>query len=92
MRICWRQGRTTAREVLEESLKKRVRDYRTILTLLTRIAQKGYLNVEKDGKTNYYTPAIEGEKALSEEIRRFLDDVVGPDPKRRALLRKMLEE
>ena len=65
MRICWRRGRTTARAVLEESLKNQVRDYRTILTLLTRTAKKGYLNVEKVGKTNYYTPAIEGERALA---------------------------
>ncbi len=92
MRICWRRGRTTAREVLEESLRKQVRDYRTILTLLTRIAQKGYLNVEKVGKTNYYTPAIEGEEALSEEIRRFLDEVVGPEAESRELLRMILKE
>ena len=92
MAICWRRGRTTAREVLEESLENQVRDYRTILTLLTRIAGKGYLDVEKVGKTNYYTPAVEREKALSEEIRRFLSDVVGPDAENRDLLRKMIEE
>ena len=92
MRICWRRGRTTAREVLEESVKNQVRDYRTILTLLTRIAQKGYLSVEKVGKTNNYTPAIEGEEALSEEIRRFLDEVVGPGAESRELLLKILKE
>ena len=55
------------------------------------IAGKGYLEVEKVGKTNYYTPAIGRESALSEEIRRFLSDVVGPDAESRELLRKLVQ-
>lgn len=91
MRIVWRHGRTTVREVLEEDLQQHERDYRTILTLMTRMADKGWLDVEKEGKTNYYTPAIAEKKAVREEIRRFLDEVMGREPKNLELLRRELE-
>ena len=80
MQICWRLGRCTVREVLREDLKTHSRDYRTILTFLTRMANKGWLTVEKEGTTYYYTPAIPQKKALKETIERFLDEVVGPEP------------
>ena len=92
MRICWRRGRSTVREVLQDSLRNSVRDYRTILTLLTRMAGKGYLKVEKVGKTNYYTPAVPQQRALTREIRRFLKEVVGPESENRDLLRELLDE
>ena len=64
MRICWRLGRCTVREVLREDLKTHIRDYRTILTFMTRMTKKGWLLVEKQGNTNYYIPAVaSGESA-----------------------------
>ena len=91
MRICWRLGRANVRQVLREDLKTHIRDYRTILTFMTRMANKGWLEVEKEGNTNYYIPAVEQSQALEEEIRQFLDQVVGPEPENRELLKKILE-
>lgn len=90
MRICWRLGRCTVREVLREDLKTHIRDYRTILTFMTRMARKGWLEVEREGNTNYYRPAASRNMALEEEIHRFLDEVVGSDPENLALLRRVL--
>lgn len=67
------------------------RDYRTILTLLSRMAAKGWLEVEKDGQANYYTAAVPRKKAVQAEIRRFLDEVVGPEREHQELLRAELE-
>ena len=92
MRICWRLGRCTVRDVLREDLKTRTRDYRTILTFMTRMAKKGWLEVEKEGNTNYYTPSVPKKEALAEETWRFLDDVVGPEPEDRKLLKRILSE
>ena len=91
MRICWELGRTTVREILRQDLKTRNRDYRTILTFASRIAKKGYLNVELVGNTNYYTPAISLEDGLQIEIDRFLTDVVGSDPDRLEMVQRALE-
>ena len=92
MRICWRLGRCNVREVLREDLKTRVRDYRTILTFMTRMTKKGWLKVEKKGNTNYYLPAVAQERALREEIQQFLDQVVGPEQENRRLLLRILRE
>jgi BlaI family penicillinase repressor len=92
MRICWRLGRCTVRDVLREDLKTHIRDYRTILTFMTRMANKGWLTVKKQGNTNHYTPSVAEEEAIQEKIRQFLDDVIGSDPHNRELLKKALAE
>ncbi len=92
MRICWRLGRANVRQVLREDLKTHIRDYRTILTFMTRMTNKGWLEVEKEGNTNYYIPAVEQSQALEEEIRQFLDQVVGPEPENLDLLERILAE
>ncbi len=92
MRICWSLRRATVRQVLVEDRKTHHRDYRTILTFMSRMARKGWLEVEKEGNTNYYTPAIAQKKALKREIRRFLDEVVGPEAENRQLLEKILAQ
>lgn len=92
MRICWRLGRCTVRQVLEEDLETHTRDYRTILTFMTRMTKKGWLKAVKDGNINHYTPAIAEDRALTQEIRWFLGYVVGPEPQHRSLLQTALDE
>lgn len=91
MRICWKLGRANVRDILSEDRKTRDRDYRTILTFASRMVAKGFLNVEKDRNTNYYTAAVSRKKALRREIGRFLKEVVGPEPENRELVRRALE-
>lgn len=88
MRICWRLGHCTVREVLKEDHHRPKRDYRTILTFMTRMERKGWLQVEKDGNTNCYSPAVNRKKALQSEIDRFFEDVVGSDPEGLELVRR----
>ena len=90
MRICWRLGRANVRQVLREDLKTHIRDYRTILTFMTRMANKGWLRVEKQGNTNYYSPAALKNAAMDSEIRRFLEEIVGDDPENRQLLHEII--
>ena len=91
MRICWRLGRATVRQVLKEDRKKHRRDYRTILTFMSRMANKGWLKVEKERNTNYYSPAVPQKRALRGEIRLFLDEVVGIEPEHLELLQTALD-
>ena len=92
MRICWRLGRANVRQILKEDLKKRKRDYRTILTFVSRMAAKGFLEVEKEGNTNYYTAALSQKKGLQREIDRFLKDVVGPEQENLELVERAVEK
>jgi len=90
MRICWRLGQCTVREVLAEDLKTRKRDYRTILTFMTRMATKGWLATAKRGNRNLYEPTVAEACAVAHEIDRFLADVVGEEPESLELVERAL--
>ena len=92
MRICWRLGRANVRQVLREDLKTHIRDYRTILTFMTRMTNKGWLEVETEGNTNYYTPVVAQGQALEEEIYQFLEQVVGSEPESLELLKRIVAQ
>ncbi len=89
MRICWRLGRASTRQVLKHDRKGR--DYRTILTFLSRMAKKGFLDVEKIKNTNYYSPALTHEEGLRREIQRFLTEVVGSKPEHLEMVQQALD-
>ena len=91
MRICWKLGRANVRDILREDLKKRTRDYRTILTFVSRMERKGFLKVEKVLNTNYYTAVLSQKAGLRHEIERFLKDVVGPDRDHLEMVQKAVE-
>ena len=74
MQICWKLGRATARQVHDASDGRR--DYRTVKTLLDRIAGKGFLRIEKLGRLSLFAPAVTRQRALSEVITDFVDDVL----------------
>lgn len=76
MNICWRRGQATARQIFDDSLKRRERDYRTVKTMLDRMAAKGYLEIEKLGPLCLYTPLVNRRETLSEAISEFVDIVL----------------
>ena len=49
----------------------------TVLTLLVRLIEKGFLESEKKGKERIYTPLISREEYLSAETESFFDKLHG---------------
>ena len=49
----------------------------TILTLLSRLEERGYVSREKRGKINYYTPLKEKDSYLQETGRKVLKNLFG---------------
>ena len=76
MNICWRLGPATARQVWEESLAERERGYRTVKTLLDRVAAKGYLAIDKVGPVSVYRPLVGRARAVGDAIGRFVSEVL----------------
>jgi predicted transcriptional regulator len=74
MQHCWKLGRATARQIYEASDGSR--DYRTIKTFLDRIADKGFLRIEKLGRLSLYVPAVARQRAVSDVVARFVDKVL----------------
>ena len=49
----------------------------TLLTVLTRLAEKGFVKIEKEGRSSRYFPLITREAYLAGQSRRFLDQLCG---------------
>lgn len=78
MMIIWNLGGTVTRTDIEQHLKKgRNVVPSTILTLLSRLTERGFLQVSKQGKTNYYTPMVEKKDYQSSTGKSFLKNVFG---------------
>ena len=109
MEIIWRRGASLVSEV-EEILNDRRSvplAYKTVLTICTRLSEKGLLSHEKDGRAFRYSPTMTQSEFVTEQafkatdslLNRFGDaalasfvDQVAADPKQLAALRELLEE
>lgn len=78
MQIIWKNPAPVSRMTIEDALQKiHPLAPTTILTLLTRLCEKGFLSLEKDGRTNLYTPLVSERDYLAAESRSFLDRLFG---------------
>ncbi len=70
MMIIWdAEGPVTRSEIEKRLPAERKLSATTVLSFLSRLQEKGFLEVERDGKTNRYRPLVEKETYLREESR-----------------------
>lgn len=74
MRIVWecRPPVTTAM-IMERIGNERGWKIQTVVTLMKRLTERGFLRSEKQGKERYYYPLIEKDAYLSFETEQFID-------------------
>ena len=78
MQAVWQCTPPVSRTDLEEMLHSQYpMAQTTLLTLLTRLAEKGFLAVEKQGRSNVYMPLISRDAYLAAQSRRFVDQLCG---------------
>lgn len=107
MQAVWACEPPVTRSALEQQLTERhPMALTTLLTLLARLADKGFLSVEKVGRSNCYTPKVSRRDYLAAQSRRFLNTLCGGSlpafasalcdsgltPEELAQLRQLLEE
>ncbi|EGX61074.1 CopY family transcriptional regulator [Streptomyces zinciresistens K42] len=104
MRVCWGAEKpVTVRQVLDELNTDRTQPlaYTTVMTVMSRLAEKGVLNRAPQGRGYAYTPAVADEAALAvrEVLRAHGDAAVARfaaeaalDPGLRDRLLRLLEE
>lgn len=74
MQIIWKEPAPVSRMTIETALQSiHPLAPTTILTLLTRLCEKGFLSLKKEGRTNLYEPLITEKEYLAAESRSFLD-------------------
>ena len=70
MMIIWDVGRPVTRAEIEMQLpEERQLSATTILSFLSRLQEKGFVDVYREGKTNVYKAVVPKEKYLREESR-----------------------
>ena len=77
MTILWREGGSTAGEVLEALPAQRPLAYTSVSTILRILEQKGVVNSEKVGRGHRYVPAVDKKDyeafALGQVVNKVFD-------------------
>jgi BlaI family penicillinase repressor len=75
LKVLWRQGEATVREIYEQINTGGTLAYTTVLSLLQTMEQKGLAGHRKEGKTYQYFATIERESTFRSLATGFLDRV-----------------
>lgn len=83
MRIIWENGGTALYSYIMEELEKDKNEWKknTVLTLLSRLIEKGFLKTKKIGRRNEYVAIVEQQEYQTMQTHSFLDRVYGGDVK-----------
>ena len=78
MQAIWDCQVPAARTEINERLKEtHPMAQTTLLTVLTRLADKGFIRIEKEGRSARYIPLISRQDYLAQQSRRFLEQLCG---------------
>ena len=75
MKILWEKGKATVKEVQEALYSKKYWSYTTVMTLLVRMFNKGYLKRKKTGMAYVYEPKASQRKTIGKIVNKFVDRV-----------------
>jgi predicted transcriptional regulator len=75
MKIVWKAGQATVREVYETLLERRKVAYTTVLTMMKILETKGYLTKDSDERAHVYRPARAEQTVVRSMVREFVDRV-----------------
>lgn len=78
MQALWACGKPAGRAQIEEKMQERndreePLAQTTLLTLLSRLEQKGFIKAEKQGRSSVYTPLVTRESYQRSQSRSFVD-------------------
>lgn len=72
-RIVWSLGGATARQVFEALPADRELDFKTVQTYLRRLEAKGYLRVDREGRSNVYRSTVRPGRVIGEVVNDVLN-------------------
>lgn len=75
LKILWRQGEASVREVQEALIPFRELAYTSVMTIMNIMFKKGYLRRKKVGKGYHYIPRISEEKTTHGMLGDLVDRV-----------------
>jgi BlaI family transcriptional regulator, penicillinase repressor len=75
MKVVWKLGDASVRDVYETLRKERPVAYTTVMTMMSTLEAKGYLKKRPDGRAFRYRPARTEQRVISGIVREFVDRV-----------------
>jgi len=73
MRVVWDKGEVAVGDVWDALSKQRVIARNTVQTVLTRLAEKGWLKYRKQGRAFLFRAAVPRDATLRGMVRRLVD-------------------
>ena len=78
MLIIWDAGKPVNRSYIEGKInEKKNLASTTILSLLSRLTEKGFVHCEKEGKNNIYSPLVKEDDYIQNEGKSILEKLYG---------------
>jgi BlaI family transcriptional regulator, penicillinase repressor len=77
LRVLWRRGPSTVREVQDDLVRDRQPGYTTVLKLLQIMAEKGLVSRDESGRAHVYRAAAAEEETQSRLVDHLLDRAFG---------------
>ena len=77
MKVLWKQGPCTVRQCLD-ALSREGGDkpaYTTVMTMMTQLAEKGALSVDRERQPFVYTPALRRDQVMRQRVSQLLHTV-----------------
>ena len=76
----WDLGEATVSDVRERILEDRDVAYTTVMTVLKKLAEKGYLDYHKEGRSYVYQPAQDPDAVQHSLLQRLMEKVFQGSP------------
>lgn len=77
MRVVWQFGGATVKDVFEELYPDKHLAYTTIMTVMSRLANKNVLKQDRSGTAYMYTPNVSQEDMANAMITQVVEKVMG---------------
>lgn len=90
MKVIWRSGQATVREVYEDLKSRRTIAYTSVQTMMNVLETKGHLKKEPGERAQTYIPVRPQQTVVRSMVREFVDRVF--DGSARPLLVHLLKE
>jgi len=81
MKVVWRLGQPTVRDVYHALLESRHIAYTTVMTMMNVLETKGYLKKEKHDRAYRYRPTRPERTVISSMVREFINRVFDGAPR-----------
>lgn len=75
LKVLWASGPGTVRDVEAQLRRRRRLAYNTVLTLLTRLRDKGYVDTDRSGTAHVFRSVVSREELLTHGLSTLADRV-----------------